>query len=343
MSDIPDYIRKMMEEQKRLQKMFEPPNYIQKIMEEHESLLKRIEPPDYLQEIMREQESLLKRMEPPDYLQKIMEEHESYLKSIEPPDYLQEIMETQESLLRSVEPPDYLQNLLEEHETYKQMFSTEGIVASSLQSLLDQGALSSLEFTERINSLASDSHSPDLNINHDGSLSLEEQYRIVSDLSTEVSSFFEEISEDGTVENVISRLRCLKKPAQHIAIWILNNIIITFLVSVMAGFFTLNLQSYFEASLLKSRRDVTQTIKNLPSEINIDEYKGYRVVTADVLNLRQKPIMKSHIIAKLNRGKLVRVIQKNKNWTKVEVEDPDLSNEKIIGWVFTRYIVHLTR
>lgn len=110
----------------------------------------------------------------------------------------------------------------------------------------------------------------------------------------------------------------------------------------MAGLFTPSIQSLLDSVPLRSRREVTHAIKNLPSEIDVEEYKGCRVVTAETLILRQKPKIKSRVIKKLKRGKLVRIMQKKKNWTKVEVEFSD-SPDAIEGWVATRYIVPLKR
>jgi len=301
-----------------------------------------LEPPDYIQKMIEEQENLRKMIEPPDYLQQIIDEQDSLLKMLEPPDYIQKMIEEQENLRKMIEPPDYIRELVEEQEDFRSMFVSKGAINTAFQTLIKQDTFNFLDFSEQFKRLSQEVSISKIQIGGDGCLSLENQFMDISELSVEVSTFFENFSEEGSIEDALSRINRLKKPAQAIAIWILNHIIIAFLVSVMAGLFTQSLQSIFYSNPLRSKRDVVNIIKNLPSEKDVETYKGYRVVTAETLNLRQKPNNKSRVIKKLKRGKLVRVMQKKKKWAKVEVEFSD-SPDVIKGWVATRYIVPIKR
>ena len=331
-------LRKMYKPSNHIFKMLEPSNRIQKMIEEQSSYQKMFEPPDYVYKMLEEQESLRRMFEPSDQIQQMIEQQNSYRKMFSPSDYMYKILEEQDSLRRMLEPPDYLQKIFEEQDSFREMFAPKGVAFTAFQSMLNEG----FNFTERIQSLVGDVSIPDFSVNSDGSLSFEDYKINAADITAEVHSFFEDIAENSSTEIVISRLMNLKKPAQRIAIWILKNIIVTFVISIVASFSTSNLQNYFNSKSLKSNREVTCAIKNIPPEIDIYDYKGYRVVTADVLNLRQKPNMNSQIIDKLKRGKLVRIVQKKKNWTKVDVECSK-DDELLSGWVTTRYIVPLTR
>ena len=342
MLEPPDYIQRMLEEQENLRKMIEPAYHIQQILDEQDSFQKMLEPPDYIQRMLDEQENFRKMGHPSYHIQKIIDEQDSLRKTLEPADHIQKMVEEQERLRNMIEPPDYIKEIIEKQETFRSLFVSKGAATNAFQALINQEAFNFLDVTEKIKSLAQELSIPKFQIGIDGSLSLENQSMNVSELSIEVSTFFEKISEGRSIEEALSRLARLKKPAQAIAIWILNHIIVAFFVSVMAGLFTPSIQSILDSVPLRSRREVTHAIKNLPSEIDVEEDKGYRVVTAETLNLRQKPKIKSRVIKKLKRGKLVRIIQKKKNWTKVEVEFSD-SPDAIEGWVATRYIIPLKR
>ena len=63
----------------------------------------------------------------------------------------------------------------------------------------------------------------------------------------------------------------------------------------------------------------------------------YRFVNCESLNVRTSKTMKSASIYKLPQGAIVRIISKQKNWTKIEYKNED-ETVIIIGWVNTRYI-----
>lgn len=63
----------------------------------------------------------------------------------------------------------------------------------------------------------------------------------------------------------------------------------------------------------------------------------YRFVSCDSLNVRVSNSIKSKSIYNLSRGSVVKIIKKQKHWTKVEYKNED-ETVIIIGWVFARYI-----
>ena len=95
------------------------------------------------------------------------------------------------------------------------------------------------------------------------------------------------------------------------------------------------------------RNNVNKSIKKEGSKA-IAEYSNnyndereilnnYRFVNCDSLNVRSNNATKSAVIYSLNRGDVVKIINKQKNWTKVEYKNED-ETVIITGWVFTRYI-----
>jgi hypothetical protein len=72
-------------------------------------------------------------------------------------------------------------------------------------------------------------------------------------------------------------------------------------------------------------------------DMKSDILKKYRFVTTQALYVRINHSIKSRVVGKIYFGQSVRIIRKNKNWTLVEVNQKD-TDDKIIGWVFTRYI-----
>jgi len=300
------------------------------------------DPLEYIKRMIGERERLKKMVEPPEYVQRMLEEREKVRQMFEPPEYIKRMIEEQERLRKMVEPPEYVQRMLDEQKIFQEMFEAQSPVIKMLQSLASPSLVNFRAITESISSFADRISIQEFDINSDGSISVDEQSITISELSDAVHNFFDGITENYSLESVFNSLEKLAKPVQRIALWVLNRIIITFFVGILAGFSVPYLQDYFDSPPLRSRREVIQTIKNLPQEIDLSEYKGYRVVTAEVLNLREKPNMKSFTIRKLKRGKLVRVIQKRKNWSKVEAEHSDSHNTDI-GWVATRYIEPLHR
>ena len=69
--------------------------------------------------------------------------------------------------------------------------------------------------------------------------------------------------------------------------------------------------------------------------------EGFRVVTANTLNVRTRPARKSSPIGVLHLGDVVQVVRSSRrSWTLVEWTPPD-GEARIRGWVFSRYLKKL--
>jgi len=85
------------------------------------------------------------------------------------------------------------------------------------------------------------------------------------------------------------------------------------------------------------KRDISKELNNNKEADKKYLLNTYRFVDCDNLNIRVSNSIKSRSIYNLNRGSIVKIIKKQKNWTKVEYKNED-ETVVIIGWVFTRYI-----
>lgn len=84
--------------------------------------------------------------------------------------------------------------------------------------------------------------------------------------------------------------------------------------------------------------EVRSFVRNTPEQIDRTALQGYRVTTADSLNFRDGPSMKSGVTNTLPLGTLVEVVDKShKSWLLIEVEINGVLDQ---GWVSRRYTTY---
>lgn len=66
----------------------------------------------------------------------------------------------------------------------------------------------------------------------------------------------------------------------------------------------------------------------------------YRLVSADILNVRLKPSNKATVLGKLYFGQVVMLVEKNRDWVLISWSDED-KGLALQGWVFSRYVEKL--
>jgi hypothetical protein len=181
-----------------------------------------------------------------------------------------------------------------------------------------------------------------LEISQDGAVNLGGESASALEVNETVEGLFSLIHEPDFLDSIWERLKEFKIPIQAIILWILDKIFLSICIGIIINMITPHIQSYFDKFSFMCKREVTQAIKSIPHEININAFRGFRVVTGDRLRLRENPSMKAKILGELHRGKIVRVIEKRRNWTLVEVMYED-STGGLQGWVATRYIAVLRR
>lgn len=81
-----------------------------------------------------------------------------------------------------------------------------------------------------------------------------------------------------------------------------------------------------------------EVIYNAKSILNTaDIVTKYRIVTADVLNVRTSNSTKSKVIAYAFFGEVVEIVNKKRNWCLIKRYDSE-NDTYVQGWVFTRYL-----
>jgi len=86
------------------------------------------------------------------------------------------------------------------------------------------------------------------------------------------------------------------------------------------------------------KREVVKEINiNSSEDINIKEaLRQHKLVKADYLNVRISNSTDSRVLFVLQFGQVVRIVNKNKEWTLIEYSDN--KNVYIKGWVYTKYL-----
>ena len=101
---------------------------------------------------------------------------------------------------------------------------------------------------------------------------------------------------------------------------------------------TVNVSNKDGKQLNKSiKNDTIKELNNDSCTNKEDILNTYRFVSCDNLNVRSKNTINSAVIYCLNKGDVVKIINKQKNWTKIEYKNND-ETISVTGWVFTRYI-----
>lgn len=184
-----------------------------------------------------------------------------------------------------------------------------------------------------------------LSFKRDGALFYDNTEISSDEIRTEIAEFFQKFKDVKSIDHIEKPFSALKKPIKSIVIWILNHILVAFIVGLSANLVLQNInkiENVLVNTQIRSKRDVTQCIKKLPIKFQLDNFSEYRVVTGNGLHLRKKPKMDSKILDELDRGKLVKLLQKKRNWSYVEVFYQD-DLESLKGWVVTRHITKLKR
>ena len=151
-----------------------------------------------------------------------------------------------------------------------------------------------------------------LSVHNDGSVAIGNEIISSPELTDVINEFCFNIDQIDFTEKFWSYFDSLRKPVQSIILWIVQNLIITFIISVFANIYTPSIVEYWEQFSFNSKHRVLHQIKKIPFYVNLGQYADCRVVTVERLHLRKNSSIKSEIIEELKRGKLVRVIKKEK-------------------------------
>jgi hypothetical protein len=90
-----------------------------------------------------------------------------------------------------------------------------------------------------------------------------------------------------------------------------------------------------KATQIQLKKEVTRSAKLVLSYSDV--VTNYRIVTADILNVRKSNSKKSKLIGYTFFGEVVEIVNKKRNWCLIKRYDSE-SETYIQGWVFTRYL-----
>jgi hypothetical protein len=201
---------------------------------------------------------------------------------------------------------------------------------SSLKNILDTLSNGKLELNDELH--VSDDGVISIGSNEIGQKELQE---IAEEIIDNEPNF--EAKLDKKIEELIVEVSSLKDPAlQKVISWLLYPLIVGIVLSIVnpvADFYIKKSLGNSDKRLIVKK--VNKTLKN-----NIDHQtilSKFRIVTANILNVRESGSNKSAIIGLFYTGYVVEIIQKGRKWSLVSWYDSD-KNISIQGWVFSRYL-----
>lgn len=213
------------------------------------------------------------------------------------------------------------------------------------------GAYISGNFKEALSSFAKisevDNIFAGIKINNDGTINCLDEKNI--DVETTLNEIGETISKNTKLsfKQSINNLPKRHKYAWIFFVFLFNLLILQPLYSSSSdiikekvGIIIKNLSNSNQKVVAKKvKKPVYAELNKQITDKNIRDaiINNYSFVTINDLNVRSSNSIKSSSIYKLSLGQVVRILHKNKNWTRIEYENED---ESIIirGWVNTRYI-----
>ncbi len=192
-----------------------------------------------------------------------------------------------------------------------------------------------------IRDIALESH-PKITINKDNVISLSSK-RIaateIQELSDKIfhdSSKKESNSLEDIIENLLDEIRNIKDPLlQKILINLLYPLIISIIVAFITPIADHHIKSYINSDKRILKKELNSRIN--PSIHNKNILKSIRYVSADILHVRASASAKAKSIGYLYFSDIALILDKKKNWTLIEWNDPE-NNTRITGWVFSRYL-----
>ena len=102
---------------------------------------------------------------------------------------------------------------------------------------------------------------------------------------------------------------------------------------------TRGLEDAREIIVLLGNDPAFDTLQEFPELLQYDWYGQQGAIKKDLVNVRQSPGTDSPILAKLNQGDRVRIVQQRNDWSRVVLPaiSPD-SKSVATGWIFTPLI-----
>lgn len=131
----------------------------------------------------------------------------------------------------------------------------------------------------------------------------------------------------------------LSEKTKNILIYLYHNYFLPILLSCISAYIMTNaVEAKKELQIVQTPAEAKAFVRSPHSSFDRSALKGFRVTTADSLNLRESPSSRSQIITTLPIGTLVEVIDKSRrSWILVEVE---IDGKLEQGWISRRYTIY---
>ncbi|NFB52043.1 hypothetical protein EXM40_04310 [Clostridium botulinum] len=183
-----------------------------------------------------------------------------------------------------------------------------------------------------------------ITINNDGSICVDSGIITKQEIEEKVDKCIEDIvDKSNDYENWETKLYSQFKEEEKKHPILVK--IVAFMISIMIAFVINDYLSRISQKDYKRSNDVF-IVKNIKKEFKYESFdsetlKKYRIVSHNGLIIKSDCSMKSSTISKLDVGKVVKIVYKNKNWTLIEWECEDGNTN--IGWTLTRYLARIKK
>ena len=115
-----------------------------------------------------------------------------------------------------------------------------------------------------------------------------------------------------------------------------NNKLAAFILIIVFWFVSSLISFILEDGYTYAKNYFLNNFLNVKEVITAEDYKNYRIVITDILNVRKQPSTNSDIIGKLYYLNVIKIIDSKPYWLKVEYIDTE-NNVRLTGWISKKY------
>ena len=115
-----------------------------------------------------------------------------------------------------------------------------------------------------------------------------------------------------------------------------NNKLAAFILIIAFWFVSSLISFILEDGYTYAKNYLKNNFLNEKEVITAEDYKNYRIVITDILNVRKQPSTNSDIIGKLYYLNVIKIIDSKPYWLKVEYIDTE-NNVHLTGWISKKY------
>ncbi|MHA1252934.1 MAG: SH3 domain-containing protein [Candidatus Helarchaeota archaeon] len=295
-----------------------------------------------------------KKLSPYSSYEKFLENQARYHKLIKQSSVINHILENQKKWQKILNNSSFYENLLKNQNNYQKLISQSSVLNQIIENqkkwqkilkpslyasqILEQNINRMNNLSKYINDflLAKEkiqneiiSFNNNINIDNNGQIIIDNKKVDKFELNSIIKEFFSIIN----IDQAILYLKKLNPAIRKFLLFLFIHIFIPFFINIYS-----NSNLMLEISNISKRLSKLELKRYVKALSKLPNYSGNAVVKAEYLNVRSSPTMKSKKIFLLSRGQLVKVLNKRRNWSKIEVA---FNGSQIIGWVNSRYLIFI--